>query len=101
MDNDLDQMTRAELIVEVRKLRNGIRLHRDASGHDLCWHHPDLWGLLPEETDPVPVVPEWSKFLEGCIRYRRSLDEQASNLPRTDESYNQWRGTHQNDTEIS
>lgn len=89
MDNDLDQMTRTELIAEVKKLRNGIRQHRDTSGHDLCWHHPALWGLLPEKTDLVPVVPEWSKFLEGCIQYRRSLDEQAFNLPRTDESYNQ------------
>jgi hypothetical protein len=74
---------------QVKRLRNGIRQHRDTSSHDLCWHHPDLWGLLPEKTDPLPVVPEWSKFLEGCIQYRRSLDEQAANLPRTDESYNQ------------
>ena len=44
---------------------------------------PALWGLLPEKTDPVPVVPEWPQFLEGCIRYRRSLDEQAPSAPRT------------------
>ncbi|MBD1871299.1 hypothetical protein H6G00_30470 [Leptolyngbya sp. FACHB-541] len=87
MNNDLAQMTRTELIAEVKKLRNGIRQHRDTSGHDLCWHHPDLWVLLPKTTDPVPVVPEWSKFLEGCIQYHRSLDERAFNLPCTDESY--------------
>lgn len=88
MDEDLDQMTQAELIAEVKKLRNGIRQHRDTSGHDLCWHHPALWGLLPEKTDPVPMVPEWSQFLDGCIRYRRSLDEQVSSLPHTDEPFN-------------
>ena len=48
MDADLDQMTRDQLIVEVKKLRQGIRKHRDSSEHELCWHHPALWGLLPE-----------------------------------------------------
>jgi hypothetical protein len=42
MDADLDQMTREELVAEVKKLRQGIRLHRDSSGHALCWHHPAL-----------------------------------------------------------
>jgi hypothetical protein len=64
------------LIEEVRRLRAGIRDHRDSSGHDLCWHHPQLWGLLPEKTDPLPVVPTWPEFLAGCLRYRKSLDEQ-------------------------
>jgi hypothetical protein len=74
-------MSRDQLIAEVRKLRNGIRKHRDSSGHDLCWHHPDLWALLPEKSDPVPVVPEWPQFMQGCIRYRQSLDKQAPNAP--------------------
>lgn len=87
MDNDLDQMSREELIAEVKKLRNGIRQHRDSTGHDLCWYHPDLWQLLPEKTDPLPSVPEWPKFMEGCVRYRQSLDRQAPNAPRTNESY--------------
>ena len=25
----------------------GIRKHRDFTGHDLCWHHPDLWDPPP------------------------------------------------------
>lgn len=83
MDTDLDQMSREELIMEVKKLRAGIRSHRDTSRHDLCWHHPALWGLLPEKTDPVPEVPEWPHFLQGCIKYRQSLDEQAPDAPRT------------------
>lgn len=77
MDEDLDAFTRDELIVEVKKLRAGIRAHRDTTGHDLCWHHPDLWSLLPERTDPAIAVPPWPKFMRGCIRYRQSLDDQA------------------------
>ena len=65
LDHDLDQMSPAELIAEVKKLRQAIREHRDTSEHDLCWHHPALWGLLPEQTDPVPVVPEWPQFIRG------------------------------------
>jgi hypothetical protein len=87
MDTDLDTLSREQLIVEVRKLRAGIRAHRDATGHDLCWHHPALWGLLPEKTDPLPRVPEWPQFLAGCIRYRQSLDEQLPGAPRTGERY--------------
>ena len=83
MDADLDTMSREQLIAEVRKLRVGIRAHRDSSGHDLCWHHPALWGLLPEKTDPLPVVPDWPQFMEGCIRYRQSLDVQAPRAPRS------------------
>jgi hypothetical protein len=86
-DDDLEALSREQLIAEVRRLRDGIRKHRDSSGHDLCWHHPELWGLLPERSDPVPVVPEWPVFLEGCIRYRRSLDAQAPHAPRTKEPY--------------
>ena len=87
MDTDLDQMTRDELIAEVQKLRRGIRQHRDSSQHELCWHHPELWCLLPEKTDPIPVVPEWPQFMQGCVRYRQSLDEQAPAAPRTSEPY--------------
>ncbi|HEX7243288.1 MAG TPA: hypothetical protein VF263_23600 [Longimicrobiaceae bacterium] len=82
MDEDLDRMSREELIAEARRLRQGIRAHRDSTGHELCWHHPALWGLLPEESDPLPAVPEWPEFLRGCIRYRQSLDEQLPGAPR-------------------
>ena len=86
-DPDLEGLSRKQLIAEVRRLRAGIRKHRDNSGHELCWHHPELWGLLPEKTDPVPVVPEWPQFLEGCVRYRQSLDAQAPRAPRTSRRY--------------
>lgn len=87
MDDDVAGMSREQLMAEVQRLRNGIRRHRDATAHDLCWHHPELWGLLPDATDPVPTVPDWPQFLQGCIHYRQSLDTQAPTAPRTTEPY--------------
>lgn len=87
LDDDLEPMTREQLLEEVRKLRQGIRRHRDSTLHELCWHHPALWGLLPEKQDPLPTVPGWPQFLEGCIHYRRSLDAQAPNAPRSSLPY--------------
>lgn len=89
MDEDLEVMTQEQLLEEIRKLRQAIRRHRDSTGHELCWHHPALWHLLPEKTDPVPTVPDWPQFLRGCIRYRESLDEQAAGAPRTKQEYPQ------------
>ena len=85
MDTDLKEMTREELTAEVIKLREGIRKHRDSSGQELCWHHPALWSLLPEITDPLPTIPDWPAFLHGCVKYRESLDRQLPNAPRSRE----------------
>jgi hypothetical protein len=87
MDDDLDAMDRDMLVAEVKKLRAGVRAHRDTTGHDLCWHHPDLWNLLPEKTEPAIAVPPWEKFMRGCIRYRQSLDEQAPDARAHDAEY--------------
>ena len=82
MDEDLLSLDREALVAEVKRLRAGIRKHRDSSGHELCWHHPQLWGLLPETSDPLPSVPAWPQFLRGCLRYRESLDRELPNAPR-------------------
>jgi hypothetical protein len=87
IDDDLESMSRERLLAEARRLRDGIRKHRDSTEQELCWHHPALWSLLPEKTDPVPVVPEWPQFMRGCIRYRESLDAQAPNAPRTTKEF--------------
>ena len=86
MDEELAELSRDALITEVQRLRQGIRAHRDTRGQDLCWHHPALWGLLPERTDPLPTVPEWPQFLRGCVHYRESLDTQLPNAPRSHDS---------------
>jgi hypothetical protein len=86
-DDELEALSHRELVSEVLRLRDGIRRHRDSTGQDLCWHHPQLWGLLPESTDPVPEVPDWPAFLRGCVRYRQSLDEEVPAAPRTAVEY--------------
>jgi len=85
MDEDLDTLDRGGLIAEIKRLRAGIRAHRDSSGHELCWHHPQLWGLLPEKSDPLPGVPAWPQFLRGCVKYRESLDRDLPRAPRIDD----------------
>ena len=87
LDRDLAGMDRGQLLAEVRRLRQAIREHRDSTGMDLCWHHPEMWRLLPEGVDPRVAVPEWPQFLRGCVRYRQSLDEQQPEAPRTTEEY--------------
>jgi hypothetical protein len=51
MDEDLDTLGRDQLLAEVKRLRAGIREHRDSTGHDLCWHHPQLWVGLAAGAD--------------------------------------------------
>jgi hypothetical protein len=87
VDEDLDRLSREALIAEVKRLRQGIRAHRDSSGHDLCWHHPQLWGLLPERVDPEIAVPPWPKFLRGCVKYRESLERQRPTAPVHDREF--------------
>ena len=87
MDEDLERLGREALIAEVKRLRQGIREHRDSSGHDLCWHHPQLWGLLPERVDPDIAVPPWPKFLRGCVKYRESLERERPDAPAHDREF--------------
>lgn len=82
-DDDLKTMSPQQLADEVRRLRKGIRGHRDSSGHALCWFHPQLWTLLPETTKHNVVVPEWPQFLRGCLKFRESLDRELPDAPRT------------------
>ena len=87
MDDDLLKLSRDELVAEIKRLRAGIRAHRDSSGHDLCWHHPQLWGLLPERAAPEVAVPPWPKFLRGCVKYRESLDRELPSAPIVDKEH--------------
>jgi hypothetical protein len=88
MDTDLIDLTREQLVDEVKKLRLAIRQHRDSSSHELCWYQPALWSLLPETTPSAIVVPEWPQFMRGCVRYRQTLDQQLPMAPRTELEFN-------------
>jgi|SRR5271156_5825278 len=63
-----------ELKKEVTKLQDGIRQHRDASGHNLCWYVPELWDLLPDKKEIKLLAPPKDEFLSCCRIYRDSLD---------------------------
>lgn len=76
-DRDLERMTTAELAAEVKKLRQGIRRHRDATGHNVCWYVPELWELLPEKVNLLPLVPPREEFLQCCAEYRDSIIQSA------------------------
>ena len=89
MDEDVARMDREELVAEVLALRAAIRTHRDSSGHDLCWHHPALWGTLPERVDPEIAVPPWPRFMRGCVAYRQSLDDEAPGAATHDAEYDE------------
>jgi hypothetical protein len=89
MDEELQLMSKDQLIKEIKKLRRGIREHRDSTGHNLCWHHPKLWSLLPEKINRKISVPEWPEFMKGCIQYRQSLEEQNAEARRTPEQFKQ------------
>ena len=84
MDEDLTLLSREGLEAEIKKLRAAIRSHRDSTGHELCWHHPQLWSVLPEKVSPAIAVPAWPQFMRGCVRYRQSLDEQAPDAVRNE-----------------
>ncbi len=85
-DADLDGMDHAALLAAARAMRAAIREHRDATGHDLCWHHPDMWALLPD-TGPAPEVPDWPQFMRGCVRYRASLDAELAGAKRVQREF--------------
>ncbi len=82
IDEELGSLTPDELIEEVLRLPNGIRQHRDGTGHELCWHHPQLWGLLPESADPLPDVPDWPQF---CRAVSAIASPWMTNFPRLPE----------------
>jgi hypothetical protein len=87
MDQDLESLSRDALLAEAKRLRAAIRAHRDSSGHELCWHHPQLWGLLPEPIPAQIAIPPWPKFLRGCLKYREALERELPNARVHDAEY--------------
>jgi hypothetical protein len=87
MDEDLETLSHEQLIASIKALRTAIREHRDSTGHDLCWHHPTMWSLLPEQIAPLIAIPEWPQFMRGCIKYRQSLDQQNADALRIHEEF--------------
>lgn len=64
--------------VEVERLRQEIRDHRDSRGHDRCWLNDRALYEALGEPIPDPGMPARDKFLEGCRVY---VDSQPTPLP--------------------
>lgn len=76
-DDDLLPLTDEALRTEVRRLRDGIRSHRDQRGDDRCWLDDEkLYGLLPEgvqartHMDFELMYPNCRRFLETRMHPR-------------------------------
>lgn len=61
----------AVAFLKYRRLREAIRRHRDAEGHDRCWlNDADLYAQLPEGQQLAPpVMPPKCEFLDRCKQY--------------------------------
>lgn len=78
IDLDVQGMSVDQLRVEVMRLRNEIRQHRDEEGHDRCWLDDQrLYDILPDDKKANFVLPDREEFLENCARYwvRRRKDD--------------------------
>ena len=71
LDEDLQKTTNIEeLRLEIIRLRNGIRKHRDQQGDDRCWLDDiELYKLLPDNISFITDLPAKDKFLKNCERF--------------------------------
>lgn len=60
---------------ELRRVKSSIEIHREQTGHNLCWlNDKKLWDetLGPSDIDHRSSLPPRSEFLEGCRSYYES-----------------------------
>ena len=62
------------LAQEVKRLRDGIRVHQSQTGHSLCWLNDiELWKLLDANAGyPHETLPVREEFMENCKRFYAS-----------------------------
>lgn len=78
-DLDLYNMRVPTLVDEIRRLRNGIRQHRDQCSHNRCWlDDQELYRLLPEQANAVFTLPPQEEFLRECARFWKQRQPQLS-----------------------
>ncbi len=59
---------------ELLRLRHAIRIHRDKTGHELCWlNDRELWAELGEALPtPSDTLPPRDAFLKQCAVFHES-----------------------------
>jgi hypothetical protein len=62
------------LAAEIKRLRDGIKEHRSATGHALCWlNDVALWKLIEDNPDyPHETLPVAAEFFSQCRNYYES-----------------------------
>lgn len=83
---DPELLTREQLLIEVRKLRAASVSTTIAPVIRCAGTIPSLGTL----TEPIPadiLVPEWPRFLRGCVKYWEALDHELSDANRTDAEF--------------
>jgi hypothetical protein len=66
MDEDLEKLMREDPIADIKRLRRGIRNHRDCTGHERC---------------SVPAVRLGPSLSVVCVRYRSPSTNKRLTLP--------------------
>lgn len=68
-DDDLGTMRHHELLAEAKRLRDGIRAHRDQRGDDRCWLDDEkLYALLPDGV-PARTHMDFELMYPNCKRF--------------------------------
>jgi len=81
-DFSLVKLNAPQLIDEVIKLRNGIRMFLTKEGQDWCWeNYNELGKLLPEKLVPQPPKVCSLDAMEGCVKYWKMLQSAQSEIP--------------------
>lgn len=60
------------------KLKEAIRKHRSARGHDRCWENDlELYKVLGESLPASPQLPPKEEFLKCCQQYYEQQSKKA------------------------
>lgn len=79
IDRDITFMSVFQLQNELQSLRDEVRRHRDAKGHDRCWLNDQaLYNLLPEKKQGDSKLPPLGEFLEKCVEYHKEYESGTS-----------------------
>ena len=78
-------MTRELLLAQVRRLRAGIRAHRDSTGHGASAGITRRSGFSsPSRPTHCRRFRHGRRFSGAVLQYRQSLDAQLPHAPRSD-----------------
>jgi hypothetical protein len=84
-DSDLEALNRDQLVAEVKRLRAGIRTHRDSTGHDLAPSRS--LGTAARTGRARSGRTALAEILRGCLRYREALERELPDAPKADFEY--------------